>query len=146
MSITHRMDSRNRQYFTLLYGVLDTHGRTFRYVSAGHPGPILVRAKEAPRTYLQPAIPIGIMDGSTYEEDVVEMQPGDRVYLYSDGVSEETNAEDEPFGSDRLMQALDALRSAPLPDSVQSLVDSVIDWRGDSRLSDDLSLLAIEVK
>ena len=140
------MDSTNRQYFTLQYGVLDTHNGEFRYVSAGHPGPILVRAGEPPQMYNQPAIPIGMLHGSNYEETVVEMGPGDRLYLYSDGVSEETNPEDEPFGNDRLLQALDAFRASPLDDSVQALVDSVLNWRGATRLSDDLSVLAVEVR
>ena len=93
----------------------------------------------------QPGFPVGMLDGSTYEEAVVDMRPGDRLYLYSDGVSEETNPEDEPFGNDRLMQALDASRAAALDDSVQSLVDSVLDWHGATRLSDDLSVLAVEL-
>ena len=140
------MDSINRQYFTLLYGVLDTQQGTFQYVSAGHPGPIVIREREQPQMYVRPAVPIGMMEGTIYEDHVLPVRPGDRLYLYSDGVSEETNGEDEPFGNERLVRALDASRLAPLNDSVQSLVDAVLDWRGAIRLSDDLSVLAVEIR
>lgn len=140
------MDTRNRQYFTLLYGVLDVARGSFRYVTAGHPGPILVPADGAPRMYAQPAIPIGMMEASTYEESIVEMQPGDRLYLYSDGVSEEANGDEQPFGTERLMKTLDELRSASLGRAVQSIVESVVNWRGASQLSDDLSVLAVEAR
>ena len=70
----YQMDAINRQYFTLLYGVLDTREGLFRYVSAGHPGPVRVRPSEPPRMYTQPAIPIGMMDLSTYEDAVVDLR------------------------------------------------------------------------
>jgi sigma-B regulation protein RsbU (phosphoserine phosphatase) len=142
----YRMDEKNRYYFTLLYGLLDTREGLFRYASAGHPGPIRVRPSEPPRMYSQQAIPIGMMDVSTYEEAALDLRTGDRLYLYSDGVTEETNPDDEPFGDERVLQALDESRELTLDESVQSLVESVLSWHGATQLSDDLSVLAVEVQ
>ena len=96
--------------------------------------------------YTQQAFPIGMMDFSTYEEAVIDLRTGDRLYLYSDDVTEETNPDDEPFGNERLLDALDESMELTLDESVQSLVDSVLSWRGATRLSDDLSVLAFEVQ
>ncbi|MEE8129422.1 MAG: SpoIIE family protein phosphatase, partial [Vicinamibacterales bacterium] len=106
----YQMDARNTQYFTLLYGVLDTHERRLRCVIAGHPGPVLIRAGQPPRAFDVPAFPIGMMDGTTYTDTVIELRSGDRLYLYSDGVTEETNPEDVPFGNERLFETLDGAR------------------------------------
>ena len=146
LNALYQMDERNRQYFTLLYGLLETREGLFRYASAGHPGPVRVRPSEPPRMYTQRAIPIGMMDFSTYEEAAIDLRTGDRLYLYSDGVTEETNPDDEPFGDDRLLHALDESRGLTLDESVQSLVDSVLSWSGATHLSDDLSVLAVEVQ
>ena len=142
----YRMDEKNRYYFTLLYGILDTREGLFRYASAGHPGPIRVRPSDPPRIYTQQAIPISMMDVSTYEEAAIDLRTGDRLYLYSDGVTEETNPDDEPFGDERVLQALDESRELTLDESVQSLVESVLSWHGVTQLSDDLSVLAVEVQ
>ena len=142
----YQMDARNHQYFTLLYGLLETRKGLFRYVSAGHPGPVRVRLSEPPRMYTQQAFPIGMMDFSTYEEAAIDLRTRDRLYLYSDGVTEETNPDDEPFGDERLLHALDESRGLTLEESVQSLVESVLSWHGTTQLSDDLSVLAVEVQ
>ena len=142
----YRMDEKNQYYFTLLYGLLETREGLFRYASAGHPGPVRVRPSEPPRMYTQPAIPIGMMDFSTYEEAVIDLRTGDRLYLYSDGVTEETNPDDEPFGDERMLHVLDESRGLTLDESVQSLVESVLSWHGATQLSDDLSVLAVEVQ
>ena len=65
--------------------------------------------------------------------------------LYSDGVTEESNHLDEPFGDERLLHALDETRGLTLDESVESLVGSVLSWHGATHLSDDLSVLAVEV-
>jgi sigma-B regulation protein RsbU (phosphoserine phosphatase) len=140
------MDARNRQYFTLLYGVLDTEERRLSCICAGHPGPVLIRAGQPPRVFDMPAIPIGMMDGTTYTDTVIELQPGDRLYLYSDGVTEETNPDDVPFENERLFKTLDGARAQTLDQSVEVLVDAVLSWNGHERLSDDLTVLALEIR
>ena len=75
-------DSTTEQFFTLLYGVLNLRTREFRFVCAGHPSPIhLPRDSAEPRMLTGPgALPIGLAE-ETYEEQVVALQPGDRLYV-----------------------------------------------------------------
>jgi len=145
LNTLYPMEDSGGHFFTLLYGVLDTHTRQFRFVSAGHPGPIVVRPDAPPESIEAFGLPIGVDDDPEYEETVVELHPGQRLYVYSDGLEEEMNAAHEQFGQERLRAAMAAGRSMPLDQSVESLIQQVIAWRGDGHLKDDVSILAVEI-
>jgi sigma-B regulation protein RsbU (phosphoserine phosphatase) len=138
-------DPIKKEYFTLLYGILSLETQEFRYVSAGHPGPVYV-PREAPAKILEAGPPaIGIVPDPDYREHVVLLKPGDRLYLYSDGVLEARNSSGQEFGEEGLLRALDQSRSTPLKDSLSSLWSRLKQWSGDLRLKDDVSLLAAEM-
>jgi serine phosphatase RsbU (regulator of sigma subunit) len=139
------MASNGNHYFTMIYGLLDVRTRRFRFTDAGHPGPILAPAGGPPRRLEASGFPIGMIDGAEYDETVVELQPGDRLYLHSDGLTEEVNAQNEQFGDERLLAAIAADPSLSLSDSVESLVGRISAWHGEDHLTDDVSVLAIAV-
>jgi sigma-B regulation protein RsbU (phosphoserine phosphatase) len=131
------------QTFTLLYGVLALDSGSFRYVAAGHPGPVHL-PRGGPAAPLEaPGLPVGVGAGE-YREHQVTLQPGDRLLLYSDGVTGVRNADGEHFGLRRLLAALDQARQAPVADSLAALLQTVEGWRGDTPRPDDLSLLLVE--
>ncbi len=138
------MAAQANKYFTLVYGVLDTHTGRFRYVCAGHPGPIRVRPGEPAAVFDQPDFPVGIVGGHQFEESVIELQPGDRLYMHSDGILEEFNGEQVQFGRDRLHAVLDDAAAEPLDRSTAAVVDALTAWRGDDRFTDDVTILAVE--
>ena len=139
------MASNGNHYFTMIYGLLDIHTRRLRFTVAGHPAPILApTGKPAMRLDL-PGFPIGMIGTAEYDESMIELQPGDRLYLYSDGLTEEVSAQGEEFGDERLLSAIADGRALSLSDSVESLVQRVIAWRGEDHLRDDVSILAIAV-
>jgi phosphoserine phosphatase RsbU/P len=141
-------DTETRQYFTCVYGVLDSRNGEFRYVCAGHPGPVHVpRGKPAVR-HQPTGRPIGIVPASLasggYTDHVVALEPGDRLYLYTDGIPEAENPAQEQFGFERMQEALAECGAAPLQASVESLVSRVEAWCSDAGVTDDISVLAIE--
>ncbi len=138
-------ESRMRQFMTLVYAILDARDATCRYVCAGHPGPILVRAGAPAVACHAPALPIGLADGTDYEEQTIRLESGDRLYFYSDGVIEEVSGAGEQFGPKRLESLVGAHRGMTLQGSVQDVLNAVLTWRGDARLRDDVSILAAEV-
>ena len=134
---------RTRQYFTLVYGVFDPVQGRFSYVMAGHPAPI-VQPRTGPAAPLQGrGLPIGMIEHATFEDEALTLQPGDRLYFYTDGVIEALNASEQEFGHARLMSEIGRLRDHPLHQGLDVIADLVTDWSG-GHLADDVSLLAIE--
>ena len=78
-------DTTTEQFTTMVYGVLDTSTGEFRYVSAGHPGPVYLPAGAGPVILESSGSPIGLAEDA-YGERSVRLAAGDRLYLYSDGV------------------------------------------------------------
>lgn len=136
-------DATTEQYFTLVYCLLDLHTDRLRYVSAGHPGAIHVRRAGGANVVEAMGYPIGVVD-EPYDESEIELSPGDRLYLYSDGVPEAMDDDDAYFGKDRLLAQLEATRDRTLNDSLSALVQQIERWRGRRHVHDDVSVLAIE--
>ena len=137
-------DVATEQLTTMVYGILDAATGDFRYVSAGHPGPVHLPLGGAPVILESQGFPIGLTD-SPYEERSVRLAAGDRLYLYSDGVSEAMDPAGNQFGNARLMQAIDHARSETLKKSVETLLSAITQWQGSERFQDDISILAVEM-
>ncbi len=134
---------RTRQYFTLVYGILDESSGRFRYVMAGHPIPVLL-PKGAPPTPLNGSgLPIGMIENARFEDETVTLRAGDRLYFYTDGVVEAFDATEQEFGYARLVDEIGRHRDRPLREGLDLIADSVRDWSG-GHLRDDVSLLAVE--
>ena len=138
------MREDSRQYFTLFYGVLHLPSSRLRYVSAGHPAPVLSRLGE-PCSHLEVGgFPVGMARRPEYEEREVQLGPGDRLYIYTDGLLEAADAEGSEFGARRLSEQILGGRDLTLQASVEALEGDAKAWAG-GRLHDDLSLLALEI-
>jgi len=139
------MESNGNHYFTLILGILDTHTGGFRYVAAGHPGPTIVRPGEPPTFTDAPGFPIGIMPDAAFVESTLELRPGDRMYLHSDGLNEEMNESSKQFGRERLAAVLGKGVDLSLEQSLTLTIDEIARWRGDDNFSDDVSILGVEM-
>jgi len=133
------------QYFTLFYGVLNTRSRLVRFVSAGHPSPIRVSGPDRSIVLDAPGYPIGITETPEYEEHVVRLQPGDRLYVYSDGLSDAANSEGNMLGAVRLQNLLGSLHGVTLENTLTELWNAVGRWSGHDKPVDDVSMLAVEI-
>jgi sigma-B regulation protein RsbU (phosphoserine phosphatase) len=90
--------------------------------------------------------PVGLFPTSGYEEQVLEMGPGDRLYLSTDGVIDAENAAQQEFGVERLIEALDRSRRFPLSDALTSAIACAERWCAPSAFGDDVSMLALEIR
>lgn len=139
------VESTSGGYFvTALYGVLDPRERTLRYTNAGHNPPRWLRAAEGRIVALAPTdgLPLAIVEPVLLGERVARFEPGDRLLLYTDGITETFNGAEELFGVERLDAALQRCQQTP-----QAIVDGVIaDLRAYSNAgppADDRTLLAL---
>jgi phosphoserine phosphatase RsbU/P len=130
------------QFLTLFYAVLDVPGRLLTYVSAGHPGAIHVTRAGGPCVLQGSGLPIGV--GESYEQHILPIAPGDRLYLYSDGVTEAMDARDNFFGVERLVEIIREGATLDLRDSVAAVLRALDQWHGESPARDDISLLAMQ--
>lgn len=146
LNALYPMASNGNHYFTMIYGLLNVAARRLRFTVAGHPSPILAREGCPPECLEASGFPVGMFDEAEYEESMIDLQPGDRLYLYSDGLTEEMNDQDEEFGQQRLRIAIADSQALGLQDAVDSLVQKVVAWRGEEHLKDDVSVLAVSVE
>ena len=134
----------SQQFTTLLYGILTVETGEFRYVSAGHPGPVYLPANGAAVVLESDGSPIGIAAGP-YEERSIILQGGDRLYLYSDGVTETMNLAGEQFGEDRFLEVIAQRRSEPFAEALTAILKTISDWHGSRTSQDDLTILAMQI-
>lgn len=137
-------DERTGQFFTMIYGVLDTRTGVFEYVSAGHPPLILLNANCQTRELCRKQLPIGILPEPGFVADRIQLQPGERLFFYTDGVTEACDGTDEQYETKRLCQTIAAAQARTLDATLESVIASVEAFCGAAAVRDDISLLAIE--
>ncbi len=138
------MSEDGRQYFTLIYGILNIRNGVFRYTCAGHPPPLYLAPNQDVSHCEVGNVPIGLFEDSQYDEGTIQLESGGRLYLYSDGLIEAKNISREFFGETRLQESLQMTQHSPLQLSVDLTVKAVLDWTGNNHAQDDLSVLAFE--
>ena len=144
LNAIYPMESNGQHFVTLMYGILDRSTGRFEYVCAGHPGPVVCRPGEAPRSVDASAPPIGVIPDASYATSQVDLRPGDRLFTCSDGLLESRNADHALFGVEGLAAAIAATRDRSLDESVQRILDAASSWG--SVFDDDVTLLALEIR
>lgn len=139
-----RFQSADETYFTILYGILDVFTRELRYCQAGHPAPVLLRRHSPPAVTGEGGFPVGMIPGMTYEDEVLQLEAGDRLIVYSDGLSECENAVSLRYEQQRLTEMLDQNRDGSLEALMNGVREALGTWRGQAEFADDVSVLALE--
>ena len=125
--------------------ILDLKRGEFHYVSAGHPSPIHVGSDGRAIALAASGFPIGVVEDGDYSERAVTLKPGDRIYLYSDGVTEAFDSQGEQFGTQQLIAVLMETRDRDLSESLEEVLRRLETWRGSPCPLDDVSLVAVEL-
>ena len=131
------------QYSTLAFASLDTTTGELQYTLAGHPAPIQLPVAGSSIVLSGRGFPIGLAP-LPYQENRATLDPGDRLFLFSDGILDAPGLDNEPYGLDRLKQAIEARRQDSLADAVAGIIVEVEQWCQGESMRDDVSLLAIE--
>jgi len=131
-------------YFTILYGVLHLPTGRLDYVSGGHPALLHVPANGPPAYHGAEGFPIGFVPEFDYPQASLQLAPGDRIYLYSDGVTEAMDKDQNPLGDEALAACIASTRTRPLEASVADLLETVEQWCQPRGPLDDVSILGLE--
>ncbi len=143
--LNQRFQSKDDQYFTIVYGLFDTGSSTLSLAQAGHPGPILISKAGNTRLLGSGGMPVGLWPDIDFDCFDIPTGHGDRLLLYSDGVTECMNLQGEAFGENRLLAYLQQWATQPLDALLGGLLTEIKAWRAVTSFGDDVSLLAIEI-
>ena len=131
-------------YVTLLYCVLDRRSGCVTFANAGHPWPLQISLEGAVTPLLgQNGIPVGIKEDAEWPTESVILKPGDRLLLFSDGLTEATNEFHEFFGEKRLREQLQGMAHVPSDEFIPQLVAEIDDFVGAETQSDDMTCLLL---
>lgn len=132
-------------FITFFYSILDTRTGEIVYVNAGHNPPCVLRAN-GDREYLdRGGLVVGILPGSEYEEGTTTLRAGDDLVLYTDGITEAANPEDEMFGEERLEQLLIEHRHSSAREIEEQVYSSIKDFAAGAAQADDLTMVIVKM-
>lgn len=134
------------RYFTITYGIYDCKSRIFRYCRAGQTPLLVIRENGSTELLSHGSPPVGLSNTAVYIEDQLQLFPGDRLFLYSDGITEARCANDVFFGEKRLVESLKKRCRHDLHKQVNEFTDYFFKSLGGNRPKDDIALLAMQVK
>jgi sigma-B regulation protein RsbU (phosphoserine phosphatase) len=143
--LNQRFQSKDDSYFTMIYGLFDTASSVLSLAQAGHPGPILIKKAGEVIVLGSGGMPVGLWPEIEFDCFDISADHGDRLLLYSDGVTECANLDGEAFGENRLLAYLEQWAAEPLDELLGGLLTEIKTWRAIPDFSDDVSLLAIEM-
>lgn len=132
------------KYFSLVLALVDPRSGEIRYSSAGHPPPFIVRANGAIVRLERGGPVLGMGFDLGFEEGTETLREGDRLVLYTDGVTDDEDTDGNPFGFSTLATHFAASREEPLRVACLRLLDVLKERRGDAPPADDIAVLAIE--
>ena len=132
------------RFVTLFYAQLDGRSRRLRYVSAGHNPPFVVRRDGSHERLREGGGVLGVFANQSFTSDITELQSGDRIVLYTDGVTEARNSDDEEFGEDRLLRVLQRNAASAAVEIQKEILQSVTAFSR-AAWQDDATLLVVAV-
>jgi phosphoserine phosphatase RsbU/P len=130
---------------TMFFGLLDPAGN-LEYVRAGHPSPLLMRGGEVSELYCTGSFPIGLVASATYSASSIQLEPGDTLLLYTDGVTEAEDKNRNLFQDERLKDILGEHQESSLENLQDAIFSSIETFAGGASQSDDVTLLVVRYR
>jgi sigma-B regulation protein RsbU (phosphoserine phosphatase) len=144
-----KKDVKTGMFVALLYTVLNAQDQTLTLCSAGQTQPVHLSAKSGTASLVETkgdTFPLGILDDAKYEETRLQLETGDKVVFYTDGIVEAMNAQEEMFGFERLLEVVQKSRSSAATDILNEIIESVKDFTGSAPQHDDLTAIVVSVR
>jgi len=134
----------SNRLITLVYAELDVASGHLRYVNAGHNPPFLLAAGQPPARLAATAMALGVTTDTDFTAMTLELEPGERVVLYTDGITEAEDAGDREYGDARLGAWLQANRECPGRALIDGVIAEVLEHCGHALPRDDMTLMCLE--
>ena len=142
-----QLDSTQSFFVTLVYMTLDIKTGHLTYSAAGHPPPILIKSKNAEAHILnRGGIALGITQPIELTVEEVNLEPGDSVFLYTDGITETHDQNDKEYGSERLRHILQGASNLSAQGQIATVIQDMDSYKGNEALEDDYTVLVLKRK
>jgi serine phosphatase RsbU (regulator of sigma subunit) len=146
-AVNHRVlsDTDSGQFVTAFYGILDPATGSLTYSNAGHPPPFVFVGPEGQtaRPLAKTGMALGVLDTENWNQDTVQLDPGDVLVLYSDGVTDAEDQDATPFGRERLKASVRANLGRPAQAIHAALLAGIQAFAGGAVQSDDIALVVV---
>ncbi|HYI96860.1 MAG TPA: SpoIIE family protein phosphatase [Bryobacteraceae bacterium] len=137
--------TEGEKYATVFYCTVNRDG-LLRWVNAGHCTPILVRAGGGMEHLESTGTPLGLLDESTYAVRTVQLQPGDKIVAYSDGLSDAENSQGKFFEASRMLEVIRSHSKDSASALLAALMRAVEKFTGDAVQHDDITAVVVEYR
>jgi serine phosphatase RsbU (regulator of sigma subunit) len=145
-------DTHTKMFVTVFYGILDLVTGRLTYANAGHNPPYLLKTQTLsmpeglpePQGLRNTGMPLGILADASWEAKTVELAPGDTLILYTDGITEAQNRQEEFFGDQRLLQTAQANLEAPIEIIQDSILTTIDQFSDEAIQCDDVTLMVLK--
>ena len=146
----HRIkkDIKSGMFVALLYAVIDPEDKSLAMCSAGQTQPIYCKAGQGKAVLMETEgdnFPLGILDEANYLETRIQLESGDKIIFYTDGIVEAMNGEKELFGFERLNASVEQAAEKGARDMLDTILVDVEKFVGDAEQHDDMTIIAISV-
>lgn len=131
------------RYATLFFGILERSGR-LEFINAGHPSPLLLRDGRAESAFPASSFPVGLIPEAEFTSATIQLEAGDTLVLFSDGITEAMDPEETEFGCSRLKEVLNGHVNSPVEELQRVILSSVEVFTRGARQADDLTLLLVK--
>ncbi len=145
--VNQQICSRNPEemFVTVWLAVLEISTGKLTATSAGHEYPALKKPGESFELFKdRHGVAVGAMDGVRYREYTIDLEPGAKIFVYTDGVAEANNIKEELFGTDRMIEALRKGENGTPQDVLQAVKQGVNEFAGNAPQFDDLTMLCLQ--
>ena len=134
------------KYITFFYGILNTKTNTFAFCNAGHNPPYLINAKGSIQELKTGGIVLGMMQDATYETETIELHKEDTIVMYTDGITEAMNAQEDEFGELRLQEIIKTNKKESAEHIIEVISSDVKNYTGNTLQSDDITMVVVKFK
>jgi phosphoserine phosphatase RsbU/P len=133
------------RYATMFFGILEDSGK-LEYINAGHPSPVLLRAGTAEEAFTEGSFPVGLVPEAEFSTTTLQLEPNDTLVLYSDGVTEAMDPDEQLYGTGRLRAVLLGKNEMALDEIQKTVLESVENFARGARQADDLTILLVRFR
>ncbi|MGB8493317.1 MAG: SpoIIE family protein phosphatase [Candidatus Acidiferrum sp.] len=133
------------RYATMFFGILDETGK-LEFINAGHPSPILMRQGRAEEAFTEGSFPVGLVPEAEFATATLQLEPNDTLFLFSDGVTEAMDPDEQLYGVPRLVGVLQGKTDLPLDEIQKTVLESVENFARGARQADDLTMLVVRFR